>query len=111
IIAYHDQKTFNKDYSALFAVSSIKTLIKYYDIFKRKKEAGEHNLRIAAIFSFGANEDDEEAEDYLSGEDLSMAAEAKAMYGSAHSRDKLDAYIGDYNKQYGTSFSTRDSES
>ena len=41
IIAYHDQKTFRKDYSALFAVSSIDNLIKYYDIFKAKKKAGE----------------------------------------------------------------------
>jgi type I restriction enzyme R subunit len=61
IIAYHDQKTFNKTYSALFVVSSIDTLIKYYDIFKKKKEAGEHNLRIATIFTYGANEEDDDA--------------------------------------------------
>ena len=65
MIAYHGQKTFNKEYSALFAVSSIDTLIKYYDIFKRKKEAREHNLRIATIFSYGANEEDKDAQDYL----------------------------------------------
>ena len=39
IIAYHNQKTFNKDYSALFAVSSIDTLIKYYDIFQEKERS------------------------------------------------------------------------
>ena len=32
-------KTFDKEYSALFAVSDIKTLIKYYDIFEEKKRA------------------------------------------------------------------------
>jgi type I restriction enzyme R subunit len=38
IIAYHGQKTFNKDYSAIFAVSSIENAIKYYEILKKKKE-------------------------------------------------------------------------
>ena len=70
IIAYHDQKTFNKDYSALFAISSIDNVIKYYEIFKRKKEAGEHDLRIATIFTYGANEEDDECQDFLPGDEL-----------------------------------------
>jgi type I restriction enzyme R subunit len=111
IIAWHDQKTFNKDYSALFAVSSIHNLIQYYDIFKRKKEAGEHKLRIATIFTYGANEEDDDAQDYLPGDELPMAAETQALYKSSHTRDKLEAYIGDYNKMYETSFSTKDSQS
>lgn len=49
IIAYHGTKTFNKEYSALFAVIDIKTLIKYYDTFKAKKLAGDDTLRIATI--------------------------------------------------------------
>ena len=112
IIAYHDQKTFNKAYSALFAVSSIPNLVKYYDIFKRKKEAGQHDLRIATIFTYGPNEDSEAAADYLpEDEDLMIAAEPKAQYESSHSRDKLEEYIGDYNEMFGQSFSTKDSES
>lgn len=110
IIAWHDQKTFRKDYSALFAVSSIANLIKYYDIFKRKKEAGEHTLRIATIFTFGANEEDDDAQDFLPGDEMPMAAEAQALYKSSHTRDKLEEYIGDYNKMYGTNFSTKDSQ-
>jgi len=110
IIAWHDQKTFRKDYSALFAVSSIDNLIKYYDIFKRKKEAGEHTLRIATIFTFGANEEDDDAQDFLPGDEMPMAAESQALYKSSHTRDKLEEYIGDYNKMYGTSFSTKDSQ-
>ena len=39
IIAYHKQKTFNKDYSAIFAVSSIANAIKYYDILQQKKSS------------------------------------------------------------------------
>jgi type I restriction enzyme, R subunit len=112
IIAYHGHKTFNKEYSAIFAVSSIKNAIKYYDILQKKKEAGEHDLRIATIFTYGANEEDEDAQDFLPGdeEELSMAAEAKVAYLSSHTRDKLESCIVDYNKIYGTSFSTRDGQ-
>jgi len=110
IIAYHSQKTFNKEYSALFATTSIDTLIKYYEIFKKKKSAGEHDLRIATIFTFGTNEDDDAANDSLPDEEWSMAAEPEAFYKPSHSRDKLEEYIGDYNKQYGTAFSTKDSQ-
>jgi len=111
IIAYHGQKTFNKDYSAIFAVSSIANAIRYYDILQKKKDAGEHDLRIATIFTYGANEEDEDAQDYLPAEEeeLSMAAEAKVAYLSSHTRDKLEACIADYNKMYGSSFTTKDS--
>jgi len=110
IIAYHGQKTFNKEYSALFATTSIDTLIKYYEIFRRKKLAGEHDLRIATIFTFGANEEDEAANDSLPDEEWSMAADPVAYYKPSHTRDKLEEFIGDYNKQYNTSFSTKDSQ-
>ena len=40
------------------------TLIKYYELFKKKKEAGEHDLKVATIFSYGANEDDKDAEEF-----------------------------------------------
>lgn len=108
IIAWHNQKTFSREFSALFAVSSIENLIKYYEIFKRKKEAGEHDLRIATIFTYGVNDDDEDAQDFLPGDELPMAADPKAAYQSSHTRDKLEAFIADYNKQYGTAFSTKD---
>lgn len=123
IIAYHGQKTFGKAYSAIFAVSSIDNAIKYYEILKRKKEAGEHDLRIATIFTYGANEGDEDAQDYLPGgqtglpgddeffsEAIGMAADPKTAYQSKHTRDKLESFIVDYNKQYGTSFSTKDGQ-
>ncbi|MFV8344176.1 type I restriction endonuclease subunit R [Flavobacterium sp. XS2P39] len=111
IIAYHDQKTFSKDYSALLAVSSIANVIQYYDLFQQKKAAGEHDLRIATIFTYGTNEDSDEAQDYLpEDEEYDWAAEPQTIYKSKHSRDKLESYIGDYNKMYGTSFSTKDSQ-
>ena len=82
IIQNHKSKTRNKQYTAIFAVSSIPMLIKYYDIFKSIK----HDLNISAIFSYGANEDYEGHDE--------------------HSRDALERIIADYNKTYNTNFST-----
>ncbi len=113
IIAYHNQKTFDRDYSALLAVSSINNLIQYYDLFQQKKVAGDHDLRIATIFTYGTNEDSEEAQDFLPDDevDFDVLAEPQTNYQSKHTRDKLESYIGDYNSIYGTNFSTKDSES
>ncbi|MFK8013285.1 MAG: type I restriction endonuclease subunit R [Marinicellaceae bacterium] len=124
IINQHSSKTHNKQYSAIFAVSSIDNLIQYYDIFKAKKIAGEHNLRIAGIFTYGANEEDKSAGGYLpdpegslSGPDsyrdeapLDIAAEPNQIYKSAHSREKLDEIITDYNTLYKTNYSTKDGQ-
>ncbi|MBM6839690.1 type I restriction endonuclease subunit R, partial [Clostridium saudiense] len=67
-------------------VDSIPLLIKYYDIFKKL----DHDLKIAAVFTFQDNED-------LSGKD-------------EHSRDSLERMIEDYNKMFpskdNTKFST-----
>ena len=50
IVQNHKAKTRNGQYTAIFAVSSIEALIKYYDIFKKIK----HDLNISGIFSYGA---------------------------------------------------------
>jgi type I restriction enzyme, R subunit len=112
IIANHSRKTHNKEFTGMFCVSSVETLIKYYDIFQKKKEAGEHNLKIATIFSYATNEDDADANGFLP-EELSVVEEPpRALYGfQAHSREKLDEFIGHYNQMYDTKFSTKDSES
>ncbi|MFA9191609.1 type I restriction endonuclease subunit R [Flavobacterium sp. FZUC8N2.13] len=112
IIAYHGQKTFNRDYSALFAVSSITNLIKYYDLFQQKKEAGEHDLRIAAIFTYGTNEPSENSKDYLPDDevDFDTITEPQTKYNSTHTRDKLEKYIADYNAMYKVSYNTKDSK-
>lgn len=111
IIAHHKRKTQNLEFSAMFCVSSVKTLIRYYDIFKRKKKEGLHHLNVVTIFSYAANEDDAEANGFLP-EELSVVEEPKALYGlQAHSREKLDEFIDDYNQLYDTKFSTRDNES
>jgi len=111
IINNHNRKTHNREFSAIFCVSSVETLIKYYDILQRKKLAGEHDLRIVTIFSYVANENDADANGFLN-EELSVVEETQALYGlQAHSREKLDEFISHYNGMYQTRFSTKDSES
>jgi type I restriction enzyme R subunit len=112
IIANHGRKTYNKDFTSMFCVSSIETLKKYYELFHTKKEQGQHNLRIATIFSYATNEDDKEANGFIPEELSIMEEPPKVLYGlQAHSRDKLEQYIGHYNKMYGSAYSTKDSQS
>ncbi|HEY5591942.1 MAG TPA: type I restriction endonuclease subunit R [Paludibacter sp.] len=111
IIANHSRKTHSREFTSMFCTSGIPTLIKYYDLFKQKKEEGKHNLNIATIFSYTANEDDADANGFIP-EEVSVVEEPQALYGlQAHSREKLDEYIEDYNKLFDTKFSTKDSES
>ncbi|MCB9163137.1 MAG: type I restriction endonuclease subunit R [Flavobacteriales bacterium] len=107
ILSVHDRKTHDRSYSALFAISSIPTLLKYYDLFKQRKKEGVHDLRIAAIYSYGTNEEDDEAVGALP-EDNTLASEPPASYGSGHSRDGIERIIGDFNAQFGTAFSSKD---
>lgn len=76
IIDNHNAKTANKKFTSLFTVDSIPLLIKYYDTFKKL----DHDLKIAAVFTFQDNED-------LSGKD-------------EHSRESLERMIDDYNKMF-----------
>ena len=117
IIANHDRKTHSRAYTGMFCVSSIDTLTKYYDAFAKKKNEGKHRLRIATIFSYAANEDDKDANGMFDFEemdtvDFNRVAEPSAQYNTinVHSREKLDSYIADYNKMFGTKHSTKDSQ-
>ncbi|WP_020530878.1 type I restriction endonuclease subunit R [Flexithrix dorotheae] len=111
IITNHNRKTYNKEFTGMFCVSSVETLIKYYEILQRKKESGEHNLKVATIFSFAANENDADANGFIP-EELSVVEEPRALYGlNVHTREKLDEYIGHYNQMFETKFSTKDSVS
>lgn len=105
IIDNHDRKTHSKAFTAMFCVSSIDMLAKYYEAFAKKKADGKHNLRIATIFSYTANEDDKDANGLLEADILDDTAPV-----NLHSRDKLDNYIADYNKMFGTKHSTKDSQ-
>lgn len=109
LISLHNRKTHGKEFTAMFCVSSIETLTKYYDLLKARKEEGKHNLKIATVFSYGVNEEDKDATGIYE-EELPVAAEGFQKY-NVHSREKLDAYIKDYNEMFGTKFSTKDSQS
>ncbi|MFL0143074.1 type I restriction endonuclease subunit R [Tenacibaculum maritimum] len=111
IIANHNRKTHNKEFTGMFCVGSTDMLVNYYDILQRKKEAGEHNLKIATIFSYVANEEDADANGYIP-EEVSVVEESPALYGlNLHKRDKLESYIEHYNEMFGSNFSTKDSQS
>ena len=111
IIAHHNRKTHSREFTAMFCISSVQTLIKYYELLQRKKIEGKHNLRIATIFSYASNEDDLDANGFIP-EELSVVEEPQVLYGlQAHSREKLDEFIADYNAMFDTKFSTKDSES
>lgn len=108
IIQHHDQKTQNRNFCAMMCVQDIDAVIQYYEIFKRKKLNGEHNLKIATIFSFAQNE--EEMEDKTTAQ-LSMAAEPRAVYGyKPHRRELLETYVQDFNEMFGTAENIRDTE-
>tara|TARA_B110000908_G_C10268035_1_gene466808 strand:- start:2739 stop:5591 length:2853 start_codon:yes stop_codon:yes gene_type:complete len=111
IIANHNRKTHNKEFTGMFCVGSTDMLVNYYDILHRKKLEGKHNLKIATIFSYVANEEDADANGYIP-EEVSVIEESPALYGlNLHKRDKLESYIGHYNEMFGSNFSTKDSQS
>jgi len=106
IIANHPRKTHSGDFTAMMCVSSVDVLTKYYELFKSKN----HNLKIATIFSYSTNEDDKDANGMYE-LDESDGANVDEAHINMHSRDKLESYISDYNKTFGTAFSTKDSQS
>ncbi|MDF1817522.1 MAG: type I restriction endonuclease subunit R [Immundisolibacteraceae bacterium] len=101
IIANHGRKTHAREFTAIFCVSNVKTLMAYYERFKQKKAEGEHALKIGTIFSYQANEEDRDA-DGMGGDD--MPDDNKPV--NKHSREKLDEYMGDYNALFATNYST-----
>ncbi len=114
IIEHHPRKTHGKEFTGMFCVSSVDTLIQYYELFQKRKAEGKHNLKIATIFSYTANEEDKGATgDYiLEDEEIAIAAEPTIAYtANSHTREKLDAFIVNYNTLFNTKFSTKDSQS
>ncbi|HPF83739.1 MAG TPA: HsdR family type I site-specific deoxyribonuclease, partial [Bacilli bacterium] len=82
-------------FNSIFAVSSIEMAKKYYESFKNNPT---HNLKVALIYSFGAND---EVVDWVEDENSESTENL-----SKSDRDFLDVAIKDYNKVYGTSYDT-----
>lgn len=97
----HDwkRKTKKGKFNALFAISGIEVLKRYYTLFKELKS---DDFKIATIFTYQANED--EKEDFLDVD--AFADEVNGLPGSQHSREFLEDCIKDYNELYSTNFST-----
>ena len=110
IISNHDRKTHSRKFTSIFCVASVSVLVEYYKIFKKKQDQGNHNLKIATIFSYQSNEDDKDTLGNF-GDEFSVAAEPETEYVTQHSRDYLEDFIGDYNKTFGTNFTTKDNQS
>ena len=104
IIQQHPIKTQNREFTGMFCVNSVDTLIKYYNLFRKLKNEGKHNLTIATIFSYTANED-EKNHNGIEEEDFDFT-NAKV---NPHTRDVLEEYIQEYNQTFNTKYSTKDS--
>lgn len=113
IIQKYNVKTFNKKFNAIFCVSGVPAAISYYNIFKQLKEAGEHDLKVATIFSFEANPEDNEHEARINqvpgditDEQMSLAADGKVAYLTKSPREHLESFMADYNAMFQQNFST-----
>ena len=107
IIDHHAVKTRNKEFTAMMCVSSVDVLIKYYELFAKRKAEGKHKLKVATIFSYTSNEEDKDADGILDEGGEIIGGEG----GNPHTREKLDGFISDYNGMFGTNYSTKDTQS
>lgn len=87
-----------KGFNAMFAVSSVDAAKLYYESFKQLQIETDKPLRIATIFSFAANEEQDAV-----GEILDESFEVSAMNSSA--KEFLSAAIADYNAFFKNNFS------
>lgn len=87
-------------FNSIFAVASVQMAKLYYEEFKRQmNEKPDKKLRIAVIYSYGANESEEDGIlDEENPEDTSALDQT--------SRDFLESAISDYNAMFHTNYST-----
>ncbi|MCG3766877.1 type I restriction endonuclease subunit R [Vibrio cincinnatiensis] len=91
--AYKGAKGFN----AMFAVSSVDAAKAYYETFSQLQKDVEKPLKVATIFSFAANEEQDAI-----GDIADESFEVTAMNSSA--KEFLSAAIDDYNMMFKTNF-------
>lgn len=88
----------NKGFNAMFAVSSVDAAKLYYECFRELQKGSDKPLKVATIFSFAANEEQDAIGDI---QDESF--DVSAMNTSA--KEFLSAAIADYNALFKTNFS------
>lgn len=86
------KSTFDGEFDALFAVQSVPMLLKYYKIFKELNP----KIRIGAVFTYAAN----------SSQDDDKTGMNQGFSNSNVTSDELQEIMDDYNRMYGTSFTT-----
>ncbi len=87
----------NNGFNAMFAVSSVDAAKIYYETFKRLQSAVKNPLKIATIFSFAANEEQDAI-----GDIVDESFEVEAMNSSA--KEFLKSAIDDYNGYFATNY-------
>ncbi|KGQ52819.1 DEAD/DEAH box helicase [Gallibacterium anatis 10672-6] len=94
----HRLNVSGKGFNAMFAVNSVDAAKLYYEIFKDLQKDSPNSLKIATIFSFAANE-----EQNAKGDIADESFEPTAMDSSA--KEFLQAAINDYNSYFQTNYS------
>ena len=87
----------NNGFNAMFAVSSVDAAKAYYQTFKQLQSAVKNPLKIATIFSFAANEEQDAI-----GDIVDESFEVEAMNSSA--KEFLKFAIDDYNSYFVTNY-------
>ena len=99
----HRNQGSNKGFNAMFAVSSVDAAKCYYEELNRLQKESEKPLRIATIFSFAANE-----EQNAVGEIPDESFEPTAMDSSA--KEFLTKAINDYNTMFNMNYGVESKE-
>ena len=97
-VAEIKEKKTVKGFNSIFAVSSIKAAKKYYKEFQKQISEIENKLKVATIFSFVKNEDNEIIQD----------EEFETKNLDNDSKEFLENAIKDYNKMFNTNYDTSD---
>ncbi|WP_049358072.1 type I restriction endonuclease subunit R [Haemophilus parainfluenzae] len=87
----------NNGFNAMFAVSSVDAAKAYYQTFKQLQSMVKNPLKIATIFSFAANEEQDAI-----GDIVDESFEVEAMNSSA--KEFLKSAIDDYNGYFATNY-------
>jgi len=102
IINSFSEKTKQSKFNSIFAVDSVKAAILYYNEFKKQlAEPGTPNLRIATIFTYSANEAEQDEWGFEDDENPEGTEGLDLL-----SRDALEKAIKDYNQMFGCNYST-----
>ena len=91
-----------KGFNSIFAVSSIKAAKKYYKEFQKQIRETSSNLKVATIFSFVQNDNNDNYDDTIQEENF----EPKNL--DEDSREFLESAIKDYNQIFKTNYDTSD---